>query len=136
MKTDNTPTRCLDSTLMGSDTPTNLYNSHYDYVEQHGKQFSDMLGVEDVTGYLTAHGDKFYGMRRELNAAGIPDGTIALLYLLSFTTAYKDTVRQTTGGWWYPVDSWMLDTYCSNADVRAACDALPVYVNKYQQDNS
>lgn len=98
--------------------------SHYDYIDIYGKQFSDELGIDNITHMSVAHGDKAYGYKSDWLKAGISFPKGVLLYLLTYQHPYSRQVRETDKGW-VDVGEWVITTYNHDAKLRAALDKLP-----------
>ena len=98
--------------------------NHYDYIEKHGKAFSDRLRVEDVSKLLSAHGDKSEQYKRTIEEAGYPFHKGAMVCLLTYVKPYSDAVRQTETGW-VSVRDWLFATLKHNPIIRGALASLP-----------
>lgn len=99
--------------------------SHYTYIEQHGKQLSDDLGVDDITELLVSHGDKCYNCKESWYELGIPFAKGVMIYLLTKQQPYDKEVRDTSSGWVSPFE-WIEAQYIfKDSAIRIALDKLP-----------
>ena len=86
--------------------------NHYDWLEEHLKEFFENVGVEiDYhSGLITAHGDKCYGYEHIWTENEIPFRYGVAIYLLSYMKPFSDEVRDTENEWVYP-DIWVITNY-------------------------
>lgn len=103
---------------------TSYANSHYAYIEKHGKWFSDQLGVEDINKIVVAHGDKSRQYFDLFEKLGVSPKKGAMVHLLTYVTPYSNTVRQTSDGW-VSVESWLTFAVTLNLDIVKLLNKLP-----------
>lgn len=89
--------------------------SHYDWLHENLKSFSEVVGTEIHSGFIGAHGDKCYGYRDEWEKESIPFGLGVAIYLLTYVRPYSKTVRQTESGWVAP-EKWVVDFFKTNQE--------------------
>lgn len=88
------------------------YGDTYRYLDRVMAGLIVLLGMrwEDNAGIVAAHADKCDQYRSTWEKAGIPYHHGAALYLLSYTSRYADSVRQTPRGF-IPPAQWVIDIH-------------------------
>ena len=73
--------------------------SHYDYLDEHAREFGNRFNICQLDGYISAHGDKCYAFEEEWKLFGIPFYKGVAIYLLTYVRPFSLEVRQTKNGW-------------------------------------
>lgn len=100
--------------------------SHYDYLNDHGKKFSDMLGVENITNMVLVSSTRrqMYGYKTDWEKAEVPFNKGVMIYLLTRQQPYSSQVRDTPNGW-VDTGEWVVKMYNSDNEIRTALNLFP-----------
>lgn len=86
-------------------------SNHYDWLNKNFNKFTKSLGFkEDLTGLISAHGDKAYQYEHLWKEKGIPFEHGVAMYLLTYVNPYAKQVRETANGWINPCE-WVIENY-------------------------
>jgi len=87
--------------------------NHYKWLEVHFVEFAKLVGVseaEEYSGCVLSHADKCYGFKDYWNNAGIPFRHGVAVYLLTYISPWRHTVRLVKNKWVDPCQR-VIDNY-------------------------
>jgi hypothetical protein len=95
----------------GDDEPAVMHKENqYDFIDRVLPKTLELLGIDNrhCAGLSSAHGDKFYSLRSDYEAAGYHFNFGALVGILSCINPYSKESRDTENGWKCP-NKWNIE---------------------------